>query len=368
MNERNVDWGATGRRDVYSYALVDPFTLSETGPAQVEAGGASLTWSYDSDNQAQGSIPMRDDDYQQDGYFRMVRVYDSVTVGEWSSKVALATLFVSNASTESKDRSSSRRLSCYGPMWRFTQDYLDQDFVARVGDNVCDQIRSLIEDVGGIVRFEGVDMSRTHTRDVFFPLGCNRAETIYTYAGWIGAEVVTEPDGSLLVRPYESFDSRAPVYTFEAGRNCVYLGGIEWETNRDEPRNRVVAYFSRESKQDDDPYPLADSVTLDLPSSYALSYERCGRRTTHVLQVTDPCSHEDLQAQAQRYMEQSSGAYLDIIIEHVGVPFLRVGDCVDFENEADMEQPFRQRCVVMEMSVQRLGPGCITQSKLRTLR
>lgn len=368
MNERNVDWGATGRRDVYSFALVDPFSLAETGTIDPEAGGSSLTWSYDSDNQLQGSLDLAGADYKQDGYFRMVRVYDSVTVGGWSQKVALGTLFVNNVSTDSANRLSSRRLSCYGQMWRYTQDYLDRDFVARSGDNVCDQIRSLIEEVGGIVRFEGLDVGRTHTRDVFFPLGCNRAETIYTYVGWIGAEIVTEPDGSLLVRPYESFDARAPVYTFEAGRNCIYLGGIEWETNRDEPRNRVVAYFSRESKQDDDPYPLSDSVTIDLPSSYDLSYERCGRRTTHVLQVTDPCSHDDLRAQGQRYMDQSSGAHLDILIEHAGVPFLRVGDCVDFENEAEMGQPFRQRCVVMEMSIQGLGPGCMTRSKLRTLR
>ena len=155
MNDRNVDWGATGRRDVYSFALVDPFTLSETGQLEAESDGSSLTWSYDSDNQLQGTLDLVGADYKQDGYFRMVRVYDSVTVGEWSKKVALGTLFVSNVSTTSANHLSSRRLSCYGPMWRYTQDYLAQDFVAHTGDNVCDQIRSLIEEVGGIVRFEG---------------------------------------------------------------------------------------------------------------------------------------------------------------------------------------------------------------------
>ena len=129
----------------------------------------------------------------------------------------------------------------------------------------------------------------------------------------------------------------------------------------------MVAYFSRESKQDDDAYPLSDSVTVDLPDSADFSYAHTGRRRTDVLEVTEPCDHASLQSQAQRLLDSSSGAWLDIVIEHASVPFLKVGDCVSFENKYDHDAPFRLSCIVMEMSVSSLSPFCMTQTKLRTI-
>ena len=140
---------------------------------------------------------------------------------------------------------------------------------------------------------------------------------------------------------------------------------MRWETNRDEPINRVVAYFSRESKQEDDAFPLSDSCYIDLPESASVSYERCGRRRTQVVQVTEPCSHTDLIAQAQRAMDQSSAAYLDITFDHAGVPGLRAGDCVHVVNSAaEIDSDF----IILQMRVSALLPGCPTQSKMRMVR
>ena len=362
------DWGAPGRVDEYYFALVDPVTLAEVGQAEVEEGSSSLSWALDSDTILQGTLKLADGDYRQQGYDRMVRVHHRVTVGGESVDHTMCTLFVSSVGTSSVFGRSSRSLSCYGPLWRYTQDVLARDFVRHAGDNVVDCIRDIVQWDGGVLTVgDGVDTSRVHSMDVFFPVGTNRAEVLRAYAGWIGCEIASGDDGSIVLRGYVPPQEKAPVYTFEAGSRCVYESGIEWETNRDEPINRVVAYFSRESKQDDDHLPLSDSVYVDVPDANDFSFARCGRRRTAVLKVSEPCSHDALTEQAQRYLDSSSASLTYITVSHAGIPTLHVGDVVRYVNERDFERPVDVRCQIAQMSVQSLGPLCMTQSKLRLI-
>lgn len=366
--DADIDWGASGRVDEYEFTLVDPITLAEVGRAEVKEDGSSLTWALDSDTQLQGTLDMGSGDYIKGRKQCMVRVYDNVTIGGFSRRYMLGTLFVSNVSNNSIHGASDRKLTCYGPLYRYTQDVLAQDFARGVGYNVVTCIRELITFDGGVLRIgEGVPTKKTHTIDIFFPVGTNRMDVLNTYAGWIGCELVGYDDGELLLRGFTPYRERSPRYVFRDGDRCVHLAGIDWETNRDEPINRVVAYFSRQSKQDGDPYPLKDSVCVDLPESEDYSYAVCGRRRTQTLQVTDPCDHASLTSQAQKVLAERSAAYLDITIQHAGIPFLRIGDVVRYQNSHDFERPLDNMAVITQMDVQSLGPGCITQSKLRLL-
>ena len=364
----NVDWGAPGRVDRYEGVLVDPFTLTETGTVELDPG-SSLSWSYNTENQLQGSLQLLEGDYRMGGYDQMVRIKHTVTIGQSSYTYTMGTLFVSNLSTRDIFTMRQRSLDCYGPLWRFTQDVLAQDFVRHKGDNVVQCIKDIIQyDGGKLTVGMGVDQSRVHTIDILFPVGENRAEVLRTYAGWINCEIMSGVDGDIVLRPYVYPQQQDPSFTFVNGQNCIYKAGVDWSTNRDEPTNRVVAYFSRESKQDDDQFPLSDSVFVDLPEAQDYSYEKSGRRRTQVLQVTEPCSHADLQAQAERYLYSCAASYLDITIEHAGVPGLMVGDCVEYQNGIDYrDNVMVQKCIVMEMSVSSLSPMCMTQTKLRII-
>lgn len=380
--EQTIDWGGTGRLTYYTLRLVDPFTLGEvSGDIDIDVDSTSVTYAYETDNHMQATISLSEGDYHNitadgDGYSfdGMVRLYQTVMIGDFSQSYQMGTFYVSNVSTTSMYGRSVRKLTCYGPMWAFTQDVLAQDFVRSAGTNCWDAMTDIVDyDNGHIRAGDGFDTSRTHTVDVWFPVAANRAEALNVYAGWLNSEIVSDMDGFLRVRPYIEPSQREPVFSFDQGNSCIYKAGIEWDTNRDEPVNRVVAYFSRESKQDDpskdnyDPYPLSDSCYVDLPDSADWSYRRCGRRRTEVLHVTDPCSHEDLVAQAQRYLDSSSAANLYITIEHAGIPWLRVGDVVTYYNSSDMSTIVDNRCVITEMSISRLSPMCMTKTKMRVV-
>ena len=370
---QSVDWGRSGRTDRFEFVTVDPFTLAELETFDAIHGQSSLTFDYLSDTQVQGTFDIGPGDYLGDGlHHRMVRVYDTIEVDGMRYRQPLATMFVSNASNDMIYGRSNRHLTCYGPMYRYTEDYLPQDFTRAPGDNCVDAIREIVELTGGkLLVDEGVDYTRKHTVQVFFPIGHNVAEMLQIYSGWIGCEVWGDAEGFIRLSPYRAYADRAPVYTFTDGANCIYKAGIQWETNRDEPINRVVAYFSREKKQDDpskdnyDPYPLADSATVELPQGTRMSFEVCGRYRTEVLQVTEPCNHDDLVAQAQRALDEGSGSYLDIIIEHAGIPFLKTGDCVRYINGLEGIDDYY---VITQMRISSLSPMLMTQSKLRRAR
>lgn len=371
QSEREVDWGASGRIDQYWFALVDPFTLQEVGTAVVKENASRITWSTDSENECEASLEMVSGNYLRDGQHLMVRPIHSVTIGSFCERYAMGTFFVSNLTNSSVHHLVTRKLTCYGPWYRYTQDVLPSDWVRHVGDNVVDGIRYIVESNGGQLTVDpGVDTARKHTMDFINVAGTNLGEMLRVFAGWINCEIVSDFDGRLVLRPYESPWSKAPVYTFEEGKDrCVYLAGLDWEVNRDEPINRVVAYFSREKKQDDDPYPLSDSVCVDVPPSDAYSYDLTGRHRTQVVQVKEACSHEDLTAQAQRALDTRMGGIKCIKIKHAGIPWLHVGDCVTYRNPHDDENPdLVSTGVIQEMSVDSLGPMCMTTTKIRCYR
>ncbi len=371
--ERSVDWGDSGRVDWYTARTVDPFTLTEIDEIYLKEGSSSVTYSYSSENHVQATIDLAEGDYLgQSGAMlqgtqqRMVRLYHHVSIGSFSNSYCMGTFFVANLTNNSLYGRESRKLTCYGPMYRFTQDYMAEDFIRSAGTNCVENIRYIVENHGGTLTLTSeVDASRTHTVDVNIPVGFNLGETLNIYAGWIGCEVVSGDDGTIQLRKYVPPKERSPVYTFEEGANCVYLPGIEFEVNRDEPINRVIAYFSRESKQDDDPYPLSDSCHVELNPAASFSYENCGRFRTMVMQVSEPCSHDELVAQAQRALDESSASILYLNIQHAGVPWLRAGDCVRYVNNVDQGHPNITTAIIEEMAIQSLGPLCMTRTKLR---
>ncbi len=382
-----ADWGAPGRTTRYYAKIVDPFTLIDTSEEiELDLDGTSITYAYESDNHMEATVTISEGDYHNiisqgrtmDG---MIRIYQTVTTGSFAGEFCMGTFYVSNLSNSSKYGITNRKLTCYGPMWAMTQDSTIFDFIRHPGDNCWDAMQYICtgggHDNGHIRAGDGFDTGRTHTIEIFFPLGTNRGEMLNTYAGWLNGELVTDMDGTIVARPYIDPWNRPIMYTFDENEGCIYKAGIEFETNRDEPLNRVMAYFSRESKQDDpskdnyDPYPLSDSVYVDLPDSADYSFARCGRRRTEVLHVTDPCSHEDLQAQAQRYLDENSHSNLYINVEHAGIPGLRVGDVVRYINSRDQYRTepgtFDNRCLVTEMRISKLSPFCMTQTKMRVI-
>lgn len=360
-----TDWGMSGRRDSYEFRLVDPFTLQETGGSlEVVDGSSNVTWGEDTDNLVSASIHVA-------GAVpggRLVRVHHAISLPDGTDhSEVLGTFFLDFSDEDAMYGSVDLQASAYSTLIRFTDCYLVQDFVRGVGTNIVDEVRDIVEADGGRLRVgSAVDTTQTHTIPIWFGAGTVRSEVLETIAGWTGCELGVDDNGYVTWDKYVPPLSRAVKYRFEAGANCTYLPGYKASDNGRETYNRVVAEFSRQSKQDGDPYPLADSAFVDLPDSHPYSYARIGRRKDYHLDVSDPCTHSELQSQAKRYLYEHSGGVRYYEIEHVGIPGLRTGDRVEWVNEEDGARPLRLSCIVDQISMD-LGPGAMCKTKLKAI-
>lgn len=363
-----TDWGASGRVDTYSLKAVDPFTLKVVEDLAFDPSSSSITEAYYSDNYASASIMLEGSDYVKDGSERLLRIYHDVTAGD-GTKVSevLGTFFVDSMTRNAKWHRQSRNLACYSTLLRSSDDNLTADFARAKGANVVAAIRAVVQADGGKMRvMQGVDKTRTFGQPINFEIGTCKKTVASEMAGWIGCTIGVDPYGYVTLAPYQNPASIAPKYTFTEGAGCMYLPGIGWDSNRDEVLNRVVMYYSRESKQDDDPYPLTDRVMVDLPESSRWSYDKVGRRKSEVVSVSQPCSHADLLAKAQTYLAENSAEILYITISHVQVPGLHAGDVVEYRNDTD-EDGLQVKALITQMEINNLGPGCMCTSKLKIL-
>lgn len=359
-----MDWGASGRRDSYTFAAVDPFTLMEICPIEAVPDSCSLTFGFYTDNKAAATIAIPEAEWPK-VRGNLVRVSHTVALptGEDISEV-LGTFFIDTADKETKTAIPMRRCSCYSTMWRLSQSALTADFVFHTGDYCIDGITRLMQGGGCIVSAgEGVSATRAHTSDGRFALGSNRLECANTYAGWCGWIIGVDDFGAQTVDVYVPPANRAASYTFESGANCTYLPAIK-ETSTGELYNEVLAYWSRE-KDPGDGFGLAGRAYAELDPANPYSYSSCGVRMTGVLQMREPVSQADLQKAADDYLAEHDAAIRYIEIEHVGIPGLRAGNTVYYSNPDSGDTNLL--CEITQMQINALGPLCLTRSKLKVV-
>lgn len=362
-----IDWGASGRSDEYTFHLVDPFSLAEIGQViEVDADKSGVVWGYYTDNLMTASLTLLNADYRTAERDYLIRIKQRTAIDNITSWRTLGTVFVDSHAGSSLYGLTNRKANCYSTLWRYTQDKLSSDFYRPTGYNVVDEIRELVHADGGILAVgEGVDTSRVHTRDIIFELGTKRSEVLNTIAGWINCQIGIDPDGRITLEPYITPRDRAVSYTFEAGRNCIYLPGYDDSTSGS-PINRVVAYYSRNTAKDDDPFPLTDRVIVDLPSGYEFSYQRSGRRRTEILKLADACEHTELEDKATTYLYENCGDTSYIEIQHVSASEVIPGAVVRYINNTDGPNPVNRLCMVADIDMS-LTPGGLCKTKLKLI-
>lgn len=362
-----TDWGMSGRRDYYSFHLVDPWSLEETGDTlDVEDGASSITWGVDTDNLCSATIvPIGSFIGNRSPGNRLIRVKHGIELptGETYDEV-LGTFFVNSSRATALYGGVRRTSDCYSTLWRYTQDVLATDVSRPKGYLVADEVREIVEEDGGkLLVMPDADANSAHTMDVWWQIGTNKADLLENLANWTGHELGVNEYGYITWSRYVPPTSRPISYTFEEGVNCVYTAGFQLDDNRRDAVNRVVAHFSQSSVDEGSPYPASDYYVADLPASHRFSYEQTGRRSTYDLDVGQPCAHSDLVSQAERYLYTHCGAQEFVVIEHVGIPGLRVGQRVHYTNWGDNEIGLDNDMTVEQISMT-LGPGAMCQTKL----
>ena len=370
MDLNTVDWAASGRTDTFSATLVDPFSLREDGAVDFVPRESDVTWASDTDVLVQATISLVGDvrGSQRD---RMVRLKHRVEVGVVSVDETLGTFFVEDPGRECLDGRAKGKLNCYSALWRMSADVLADDCMETAGSSAVAACRRLVEYAGGELATDlGVDPQATLISDEFHQIGENRLEVLRTVAGSMGWRVGVDVDGRITLSQYAAPKDRPIRYVFEDGRNCIRLSGFTTLTTRSEAVNRVVAWWSREELPDPDDgtgaWGLSDRYVVDLTEDRPFSFLRTGRRRTHAMQLSEPCSHSALVERAEQFLEENAGDAVDVTIKHAQVPGLGIGDVVVLKDSHDSPDPVAWRCEVIRTSAS-LTPGMVCETRLRII-
>lgn len=366
-----TDWGASGRRDSYEARVVSPLSLRETGEVlNIVDGESKLDWDWEGDNIATGTIVTAGADTSP----RMVRIYHTVDLPDGTGTTeVLGTYFCESSSASASFGAVKRTYSCYSALYRHNKDYLVSDFARSAGYNIVKELTELVEADGGhLLADPNLDSGKCHTIDVWWEVGENKGDILRTICDWCSWQLGVDELGNVTVSPYLAPSKIAPSHVFEDGHNCTYLAGYDYSNTYDDAVNRVIAHYSRDSKQDDpekdnyDPYPLTATAVANLADEHPYSYRNMGFHRSYVLKASDPCWQDELQAQADRHLAEHCGGYYEFQIEHVGIPGLRVGDVVQYVNGTDGSQPIDSRLQVTKISMT-LGNGCRCSTTLKEL-
>ena len=356
-----ADWAASGRRDTFSAALVDPFTLQEVAPLDVDWANTSVEYDYTGDVVASASIRLVDGaDYRIGRKSYMVRLCDAIELPDGTAHdLVLGTFFCMYDSGTSLHGRNDRTLLGYSCLWRHSQDVLRDDFWRARGYGVVAAIEELVRaDGGGFVCMAGVDRSRTFGTDVWFEAGTNKLEAIREMAGWIGCEVMPGGEGSVYLRRNVAPEGKAPSCTFEEGASCLYKAGMEWSSNRSDLVNRVVYVYSSGDE--------TQTGVADLPATARMSYQNVGYHVT-MREESSEMPDGGVQAEAERLLAENSCEVTPFTVEALLVPGVQVGDVAHYTNSKDWEAPLDVDCQVQQLSVPALVPGLMAQYKLKIL-
>ena len=362
-----TDWAHSGRTDAFTCHLVNPESLQDVREVAIDGAKCSLSWGYYTDNRLSGKVVLAEgDDFVDGEVAQMVRLRQKTTVDGQTFERVLATMFVKSAELETRGGQRTRTLTCYGPLYRYTQDELIDDFQCLQGRSIVEELCALATDRGGKAYVAPeVDRTRRHTVTTdFFELGTTVMSVLNTIAGWADLEITDTPWGEMRIGNYTLPRDKGSVYTYTEGRTCVRLPGVTRSDNRGDSRyNRVLAYYSRDSKEDGDSLPLADRAVAVLGDGSPFSYARCGRWASHVEKVTEACSHDSLQAKAERVLEDNSGSIEYVEIEAADVQEVSCGDAVTY-----VEAGTPVKCLVTQMETTGgLTPGMPVRLKMKVV-
>ena len=106
------DWGMSGRKDIYRFAQVDPFSLDEINEIECIASDCSITYGYYTDNYSSATI-VTPDTYT--GGF--IRIEHTVELPDGTTEKEVLGTFIVDSVERTKDVGFVKQsLSCYSTM------------------------------------------------------------------------------------------------------------------------------------------------------------------------------------------------------------------------------------------------------------
>lgn len=328
-----MDWTASGRKDTFSFEMVDPFDLdSSRGTLDgVVEGSCSLTWSYYSEAISSGSIELDNSNYIENS---LIRVYHTAELNGETETREVGTFFTSRSDMTYKYGRWSGSLELIGMNQRYIDDLLTYDQAVNAGTSATTYFKNVVSEAGGEASVSSSVTDKTFNTAHVFEFGDTNLSRLNYCADYLDAIVGCDAHGRITLNPYQLPSDREVAYTVPVGSQSVTKVGVVKSDDTDEVINCVGLKY--EPTEEDGETLFS---TARLTSDHFAAYENVGRHkvTTEVVSDLDPVTQATLDALAAKKLDANASASKKIEVEFCSYLPFEIGDVVrvDYSDGSD---------------------------------
>lgn len=332
----DIDIFKGNRKEYFEYELI---TLSgglyyHNGYVTTDVidGRTSLDFGRDVIGTANFTI---DDDCNINYLSDLIKPWYCMMVSGMTYRFPLGVYMLLSPERKSDGKNVSRKVTGYDLLYALEQDKITASMSYEVGDNVIDEVITLIDSVGTWVSYDikasaevlGTEMSYEVGKSKLFIIN-SLLKTINYYPLWA--------DGNGIYRAEPWAEDPYTTWTFEDNNESLYTSGIESKLDYTEMYNKVIV-ITNQLKEDTPPFSSVLTFEDLLMSSHPFSYSSIGRYVTKKFD-SEAVSQDYVDLRARRELlkmlevEESinyNHAFVSIR-ENDGLP--NQGDCFTFKN------------------------------------
>ena len=248
---------------------------------------------------------------------------------------ALGTYMLTTPAKISNGKFVSRNISSYDLLLALDQDKTIESYSISAGTVITDEIKSILDSVGGWVNYNIVNNSQTLPDDIAYELGRSKLFIINSLLNMINYyPLCCNGFGVYMGIPWA--EDKNVIWTFVDDNNSIYASGINQDIDYSTMYNRVVII---NNQLNEDVAPLYKVWTLEDEglSSHPFSYTSIGRYVTKKFD-SEAVSQDYIDLRARREIRKLTEVEESISYNHMfainrnldGLP--RQGDSYEFKN------------------------------------
>lgn len=335
-----MNWTEAGRRDVFSFEMVDPFDLDASRGWMDGFVSGKVTQGYYTDTRYSAKLTFAGSGYIPGSLIRIH--HDAGTFHE-----ELGTFYVIEHEVTFLDGEQVEDFSLQSTLARVSENVYGTHFAVSNKTNLQALAYALEREHFTYQILETCPVYNFATPRVY-DIGEDVLSVIFDMADVSGCRVDVDPHGVIQVIPSDVY-SRTPVFTF-ADDNGTISGDISSEAS-DIYNKAVVLYTAGKSEV---------CGGAELPSEHPYSYAQTGRKVAKVYRVNDlqPPNSAAAQRLAQRYLNEISTEFRTYTFESIYVPG-RAGDIYALRLDGET------RFVMLQSRDIELSPGMKVKQTVR---
>lgn len=325
-----IDWSEPRLDDWEFYTIDAGEGINGTEKPLKGVIGGTINWDYNSDTKVSGSLNFQNyygaiGDVIRNAH---IRIYYCPFVGGKRNKIELCTGYITSTTGTYEERLFTGEIEFQGELLRYEADQLPRNWTIPKNKSALDYYKAFHKVMGNAVYSWKNIVDKKFTSDKVIDFGEKPLAVLQYVADFLGAEIVTDTHGRIVLQKYIAPDKKPVTYTFPTGNKSIIYGALDVEETWNGTPNRAAL---RHTWTDDNGKEHVLYATAQLDSTNIISSSRQNRWITVAEDVSEmsPKTQAKINALAKTKLAENTQVQVKYTFSSFYAPFT-TGDVIRF--------------------------------------